>query len=157
MNTVGTLVSPIGTLRIEAVEGALTSVRRARAGEEAQAGADDALVAEAVGQLAAWFEGRTHTLDLPVQPAATPFQEEVRALVRAIPWGLTKTYGELATALGSPDASRAVGAANAANPLWIVVPCHRVLGSGGRLVGYAGGLVAKRWLLDHEAPTPVLF
>ena len=89
----------------------------------------------------------------PFQTATggTPFQREVWKALRAIPAGATKTYGQLAASLGCPTASRAVGAANGANPIGIVVPCHRVVGAHGKLTGYAGGLPRKRWLLDHES------
>jgi len=98
-----------------------------------------------------YFAGRRTTFDLPLDPRGTDFQRSVwRALVE-IPFGETTTYGVLARRIGKPDAVRAVGAANGANPLPIVVPCHRVIGSNGSLTGFGGGLPVKRWLLDHEA------
>lgn len=98
-----------------------------------------------------YFAGRRTTFDLPLEPRGTDFQRSVwRALVD-IPFGETTTYGMLARRIGKPDAVRAVGAANGANPLPIVVPCHRVIGSNGSLTGFGGGLLVKRWLLDHEA------
>ncbi|MEO8707036.1 MAG: methylated-DNA--[protein]-cysteine S-methyltransferase [Kofleriaceae bacterium] len=90
--------------------------------------------------------------DLPLAPRGSGFQELVwRALV-AIPFGETRSYGELARAIGRPAASRAVGSANSKNPISIIVPCHRVIASSGELTGYAGGMAAKRWLIDHEHP-----
>jgi len=89
--------------------------------------------------------------DLPVAPRGTGFQERVWHALLAIRFGETRSYGELARAIGRPAASRAVGTANAKNPLSIIVPCHRVIAASGELTGYAGGLAAKRWLLDHEA------
>ncbi|MFK7961927.1 MAG: methylated-DNA--[protein]-cysteine S-methyltransferase [Phycisphaerales bacterium] len=86
----------------------------------------------------------------PMAPAATPFQAQVRAALLAIPTGETRTYGQVAAAIGRPSAARAVGMANARNPLGIIVPCHRVIGASGTLTGYAGGLAAKARLLDHE-------
>ena len=98
-----------------------------------------------------YFAGDLPALDaLRVETGGTDFQRAVWAALRGIPAGATFTYGQLAAQLGRPSASRAVGAANGANPLSIVVPCHRLIGAGGALTGYAGGLARKRWLLDHE-------
>lgn len=88
--------------------------------------------------------------DVPVAPGGTPFQREVWAALRRIPAGTTATYAEMAAGIGRPAAPRAVGAANARNPIAIVIPCHRLVGSDGSLTGYAGGLPRKRWLLAHE-------
>lgn len=102
--------------------------------------------------LEAYFSGQLNALtDLPVAPMGTPFQQEVWAALRAIPVGTTWSYGQLATHLGRPAASRAIGLANGSNPVSIVIPCHRVIGASGQLTGYAGGLPRKRWLLDHES------
>ncbi len=102
--------------------------------------------------LAAWFAGDLGALDtVPTRAGGTPFQRSVWTALRAIPPGETRSYGDVATGLGKPGAARAVGRANALNPLAIVVPCHRVVGSSGTLTGYAGGLARKRWLLAHEA------
>jgi methylated-DNA-[protein]-cysteine S-methyltransferase len=90
------------------------------------------------------------TFDLPLQPKGTPFQHQVWRELRSIPYGRTISYGELARRLGRPSAQRAVGAANGRNPLPIVIPCHRVIGSDGTLTGYAGGLGIKRRLLEIE-------
>ena len=104
--------------------------------------------------LAAYFAGDRHALDaIDVDPDGTPFQQRVWAALRTIPSGTTRSYGGIARTIGMPTASRAVGAANGANPIWIVVPCHRVIGASGKLTGYAGGLDVKRWLLDHERAT----
>lgn len=101
--------------------------------------------------LDAYFAGDLAAIDaLPVATGGTPFQREVWAALRAIPAGRTLGYGELAAQLGRPGASRAVGMANNANPISIVVPCHRVIGKSGTLTGYGGGLERKRWLLEHE-------
>ena len=98
-----------------------------------------------------YFGGDLHALrDVPVRGNGTPFQEQLWSALRRIPPGRTITYGALATKIGRPNAHRAVGAANGANPVSIVVPCHRVIGHDGRLTGYAGGLERKRWLLRHE-------
>ena len=101
--------------------------------------------------LNAYFDGVLDALDgLAVDPGGTPFQQAVWSALRRVPPGETTTYASLARAIGAPTAVRAVGAANGANPIWLVIPCHRAIGSDGRLVGYAGGLERKRWLLDHE-------
>ena len=101
--------------------------------------------------LNAYFAGRVQALEgLKVAPMGTPFQRQVWAALRRIPPGKTWTYGQLATSLGRPEATRAVGAANGDNPCAVVVPCHRVIGADGKLVGYGGGLERKRWLLQHE-------
>ncbi len=104
--------------------------------------------------LAAYFAGDRDALGATaVRTAGTPFQRKVWTALRRIPAGETTTYGALARAIGAPRASRAVGLANGANPIGIVVPCHRVIGAGGALTGYGGGLERKRWLLDHERNT----
>ena len=102
-------------------------------------------------QLCEYFAGRRRAFDLPRDPTGTPFQRAVWEALAAIPYGETRSYAAIARAIGRPTATRAVGAANGRNPLSIVVPCHRVIGSGGALTGFAGGVAAKRWLLDHEA------
>jgi methylated-DNA-[protein]-cysteine S-methyltransferase len=101
-------------------------------------------------QLAEYFEGTRSVFDLPVRLEGTPFQLEVWAALRRIPFGTVATYGEIARKLGRPEAARAVGAANGRNPISIVVPCHRLVGAGGGLTGYGWGIDRKRWLLDHE-------
>ncbi len=108
------------------------------------------VLAEARRQLAAWFAGERTTFDLPLRPSGTSFQLAVWDALTRIPFGETQTYAEVARAVGRPAAARAVGAANACNPLSIVVPCHRVVGAGVALTGYAGGLSRKQWLLAHE-------
>lgn len=101
--------------------------------------------------LTAYLGSDLRALDrIPVETGGTPFQREIWAALRRIPVGRTLSYGELAEQVGKPRAVRAVGLANGANPIGIVVPCHRVVGSDGRLTGYAGGLPRKRWLLEHE-------
>jgi len=110
--------------------------------------------AEAERQLAEYFAGERRTFDLELDPRGTPFQRRVWDEVAAIPYGRTTTYGELARRLGLPRAHRAVGAANGDNPLPIVVPCHRVVGSNGHLTGYAGGTGMKAFLLGLEGPLP---
>ena len=109
-----------------------------------------AAIKEAAQQLDAYWAGELLDFDLPLAAKGTPFQQKVWSALRTIPYGTTATYGEIARKIGSPTASRAVGAANGRNPIAIVVPCHRVIGANGTLTGYAGGLDMKRALLDHE-------
>ena len=104
----------------------------------------------AVDQLASYFAGDRQWFDLDLAPRGTAFQLEVWQALRAIPYGETRSYGELAAQIGRPGASRAIGAANGNNPLSIVVPCHRVIGADGSLTGYGGGLPRKQWLLAME-------
>ena len=104
-----------------------------------------------IDRLAAYFDGDCTQLDgIDCATGGTAFQRSVWAALRRIPVGATMSYGALATAIGSPKASRAVGLANGANPIGLVVPCHRVIGADGSLTGYGGGMERKRWLLDHE-------
>ena len=108
------------------------------------------LLLEAARQLRAYFAGRLRDFCLPLDIEGTDFQKRVWRQVAAIPYGETRSYLQISTALGSPGAVRAVGAANGANPVPIVVPCHRVIGAKGKLVGYGGGLALKRRLLELE-------
>lgn len=101
-------------------------------------------------QLDEYFAGERHTFDLPLGAVGTPFQQRVWQELVRIPFGSTISYAELAERIGQPQASRAVGNANGRNPISIIVPCHRVIGSSGKLTGYAGGLHNKQWLLDWE-------
>ncbi|MGA8047208.1 MAG: methylated-DNA--[protein]-cysteine S-methyltransferase [Dermatophilaceae bacterium] len=105
----------------------------------------------AATQLAEYVLGSRRTFDLPLRPAGTPFQRDAWAALLAIPYGATRSYREQAEALGRPSAVRAVGAANGRNPIPVVIPCHRVIGAGGALTGYAGGTALKRALLDLES------
>jgi methylated-DNA-[protein]-cysteine S-methyltransferase len=111
---------------------------------------DGALLREPVRQLEAFFAGELRDFDFPLKPRGTEFQQRVWKLLREIPFGETISYGELARRAGNPAASRAVGLANGSNPISIIIPCHRVIGSNGKLTGYGGGLPNKRWLLDFE-------
>jgi methylated-DNA-[protein]-cysteine S-methyltransferase len=110
---------------------------------------DDVLL-ETARQLDAYFAGQLKSFDLPLRPKGTPFQLRVWSALRDIPFGETRSYGQLAVAIGDPSATRAVGAANGRNPIAIVVPCHRVIGADGSLTGFGGGLERKRFLLRLE-------
>lgn len=111
---------------------------------------DSSLLQGPMRQLRAFFAGELHRFDLPLAPEGTEFQKRVWDALLEIPFGETTSYGELARRLGNPTASRAVGLANGSNPIAIIIPCHRVIGSNGKLTGYGGGLPNKRWLLDFE-------
>jgi methylated-DNA-[protein]-cysteine S-methyltransferase len=147
--------SPIGPLRLLGSERELWRItmdgqRWAPEQDPSWRLADEPFTA-ARDQLGEYFAGARREFELPLHLAGTPFQQRVWSALAAIPYGAHRSYGELARELGCPGASRAVGLANGRNPIAIVLPCHRVLGAGGALVGYAGGLERKAWLLDHEA------
>ena len=108
---------------------------------------------EAVSQLQDYFKGKRTKFDLKINPKGTVFQQKVWQELMNIPFGKTINYLDLAKKLGDPKVIRAAASANGKNPLWIVVPCHRVIGTDGSLTGYAGGLWRKKWLLEHENPT----
>ncbi len=108
----------------------------------------------AVEQLEQYFAGERTVFDLPLKLTGTPFQKKVWRALQRIPFGQTRSYGQIAGSIGRPGASRAVGAANASNVLPVVVPCHRVIGADGTLTGFGGGLETKQWLLRHEGALP---
>jgi len=149
-----TMTSPIGRLTLLSDGDRLTHIlfpgEESTEADGAEAGPDLPVLAAARDQLAEYFDGTRRTFDLPLEPGGTEFQRSVWRLLLGIPFGKTTTYGQLAGKLGNPKANRAVGAANGRNPLPIVVPCHRVIGSDGKLTGFGGGLPVKQWLLEHE-------
>jgi methylated-DNA-[protein]-cysteine S-methyltransferase len=108
------------------------------------------VLASAAAQLEEYFDGSRRTFDVPLDARGTDFQRSAWRALSAIPFGTTVSYGEQAAAMGDRRKARAVGAANGRNPISIIVPCHRVIGSGGALTGFAGGIEAKAWLLEHE-------
>lgn len=151
--------SPYGPLTLVATDGLLSGLymteQRHRPPEETFGDRDADPFAEATNQLEAYFEGELKEFDLPMRLDGTPFQRTVWQQLQLIPYGETRTYGELAALLGKPNASRAVGLANGKNPIGVIVPCHRVIGTGGSLTGYGGGLDRKQRLLAFEgAATP---
>ncbi|RPI50805.1 MAG: methylated-DNA--[protein]-cysteine S-methyltransferase [Acidobacteria bacterium] len=158
------LESPIGTLTLVKTNGALSglymgnpvNVRAEMLGARADSGFEDV-----VEQLQDYFARKRTEFTVRIAPTGTAFQQRVWAKLRTIPYGETRSYGQLADAMGNRSAMRAVGAANGRNPISIIVPCHRVIGRDGTLVGYGGGLERKRFLLELEgatlAPTPRLF
>ena len=160
------LVSPVGLLTLVASDVGLRAVLWPRhdggvpasvAGARLDHG--NPVLAGAADQLRAWFDGSRRRFRLPLDPVGTDFQLAVWHRIAQVPFGATTTYGRIARDLGRDPAaaSQAVGAATGANPLSIVVPCHRVMGADGSLTGFAGGLATKRWLLDHESPQAALF
>lgn len=150
-----TLDSPVDELMITADDAGVTGIfcapHTGRAEPQPDWVRDDAGLRPVTDQLVAYFAGELQEFDVPLAAAGTPFQQEVWAALREVPYGTTTTYGALARRLGKPvGAARAIGACNGRNPISIVVPCHRVIGADGNVVGYAGGLHRKRWLLAHE-------
>jgi methylated-DNA-[protein]-cysteine S-methyltransferase len=151
--------SPIGRLEILASDKGITEIRFAGAPKKARAGKApvkkpappaDPILAACVLELDEYFAGQRTEFTVALDLEGTPFQKKVWAKLLKVPCGWTTSYGELAKAVGRPGAARAVGGANHRNPVSIIVPCHRVVGSGGSLTGYGGGLARKRWLLEHE-------
>jgi methylated-DNA-[protein]-cysteine S-methyltransferase len=156
-----TVDCPLGPLLVARDEVGITALLlptgRRRAEPHASWLRDDAAFDDVREQLAGYFAGTRLDFELPLHLTGSPFQRRVWAALHEIPCGETRSYGQLAAALGAPTASRAVGAANGQNAVAIVVPCHRVIGADGSLTGYGGGLDAKRWLLGHEALHAGLF
>ena len=151
-----TIWSPVGELTLVADERGLAAILwendkpdRVRLGTLNEK-PDHPVLVETERQLGEYFAGERRSFDVPLSFAGTDFQKRVWAALLAIPFGETRSYGEIADQLGAPGASRAVGAANGRNPISIIAPCHRVVGSNGKLTGFAGGLEAKAFLLDLE-------
>jgi methylated-DNA-[protein]-cysteine S-methyltransferase len=145
------LATPVGTLTLVAGDLGLRGVLfPGEAPPESAVGAHP-LLAATQRQLLEYFDGERRTFELPLDPVGTPFQRRCWLALSSIPYGRTISYGEQARRLGHPRAARAVEAANARNPISIVLPCHRVVGADGALTGYGGGLDTKRALLEHEA------
>ena len=149
-----TVSSPVGTLTLAGVGSALMHLRMTGQTHEpdrsAWAPAEPDAFGDVAEQLTAYFAGALTEFSVDVRLVGTPFQRRVWEALRAIPYGETRSYGQVAAQIGVPAAARAVGLANARNPIAIIVPCHRVIGSGGRLTGYGGGLDRKRALLAVE-------
>lgn len=142
--------SPIGPLGLVATREGVSVIEFAEGRGIDRSPPDNPHLRSAVTQLGEYFAGERRTFDLALAPHGTEFQLAAWRVLTTIPFGETMTYGEQAAAMGRPRAVRAVGGANGRNPLAIVVPCHRVIGSTGQLTGYASGLERKRWLLDFE-------
>jgi len=147
--------TPIGELLLVADDDGLTEIHfRVEDRQSCLSGKGQArlpVLHRAIEQLTEYFEGKRKTFDVPLSLRGTTFQLECWLALQRIPFGATATYGEIARTIGRPAAVRAVGAANGANPIPIIVPCHRVIGSNGSLTGFGGGIDVKRWLLDFES------
>lgn len=139
--------SPVGPLTIAEQDGAITHILFGSCDE---AGDKTLVLEEAERQLAEYFQGARREFDLPLKPSGTEFQKKVWKALEAIPYGETRSYGDIARAVGREKAFRAVGMANHNNPISIVIPCHRVIGANGAMTGYGGGLDKKRFLLRLE-------
>lgn len=154
MRTHAVVDSPLGPLTLVAEDDALVGLymdEQSHLPDPAALGArDDEALPALKQQLTAYWAGELTDFDVPVRASGTVFQQRVWAALRTIPYGQTWSYGRLAAEIGQPTASRPVGLANGRNPVGIVVPCHRVVGSSGSLTGYAGGVHRKQWLLAHE-------
>lgn len=143
--------SPLGFTKIDGDQEGINSVTVLNSEEKITDVIPDCLQ-DCVYQLQEYFEGKRTQFDLKLNPEGTDFQKRVWQELLSIPFGKTMSYLELSKQLGDVKAIRAVANANGKNPLWIIVPCHRVIGSDGSLTGYAGGLHRKQWLLEHESP-----
>ena len=143
------VASPVGTLKLAEENGAVTELRFEEwDGKTAQR--ETELLCRAQRELREYFAGQRREFTLPLSPAGTEFQRRVWKALLTIPYGETRSYGEIAAMIGSPKASRAVGSANHRNPISILIPCHRVIGADGSLTGYGGGLEVKTALLELE-------
>ncbi|MGJ8732057.1 MAG: methylated-DNA--[protein]-cysteine S-methyltransferase [Cellulophaga sp.] len=142
--------TPLGIAKLEGDEDGLSVISVLDDGEITEVIPE--VLEDAVYQLQEYFRGERTKFSLTLNPTGTEFQKKVWDALLQIPYGKTYSYLELSKVLGDPKAIRAVAAANGKNPLWIMVPCHRVIGSDGSLTGYAGGLHRKKWLLEHESP-----
>ena len=140
--------SPIGVVRITEADGFITLIELIDAADISTA--PTLLLHEVALQILDFLDGKRQLLDFPIRMVGTPFQQRVWRALQQIPYGTTRTYGEIAAAVGNPRASRAVGMACNKNPLLLIVPCHRVVGVNGKLIGFAYGTAAKRWLLELE-------
>ncbi len=148
------LHSPVGLLELTASDRGLASVHFRDTDHPIRS---SPVIAQAKTQLERYFDGELTEFDLPLDMGGTAFQQSVWQQLLSIPFGATSSYSEIASRLNHPKAVRAVGAANGQNPVAIIVPCHRVIGKGGGLTGYAGGLQRKAWLLRHESREPDLW
>lgn len=143
--------TPLGYTKIEGSHEGLTSISVLES-QEKESLVIPQVLEDAVYQLREYFEGSRQKFDLRLNPEGTEFQKRVWKALLDVPYGKTVSYWDLSNILGDVKAIRAVAAANGKNPLWIVIPCHRIIGSDGSLTGYAGGIHRKKWLLDHENP-----
>lgn len=148
----GFLETPIGLLQVSESRGGIIDVRFA-GGRRPVVSDSSPKLEKCLRQLREYFAGQRKSFDLNLEPNGTDFEKQVWSEVLKVPFGETSSYGAIASTLGREGAARAVGGANGKNPIVVIIPCHRVLGSGGGLVGYGGGLWRKKWLLGHEQPS----
>jgi methylated-DNA-[protein]-cysteine S-methyltransferase len=144
--------TPIGTAKIEGNNDGITSITVLNEAIPTSK-TSPACLQDCLQQLKEYFTGNRKNFNLKLNPQGTDFQKKVWEALQNIPFGKTRTYLEQSKVLGNVKAIRAVAGANGKNPIWIVIPCHRIIGSDGSLTGYAGGLWRKKWLLEHENPT----
>jgi methylated-DNA-[protein]-cysteine S-methyltransferase len=144
--------SPIGTLHLKADGESLTAAHFSNEKSDVSSihQSDHPVIQQAIRQLNEYFGGQRTAFDLPLSPSGTGFQQSVWKKLQEIPFGKTISYGGLAERLGDINKVRAVGKANGKNPIPVIIPCHRVIGADNKLIGYAGGIERKRWLLQHE-------
>lgn len=140
--------SPVGHLLLSSDEIGLTTLLRTN--DPLSSSPTDAVLMQTISQLDEYFAGSRTTFTIPLHPQGTPFQQACWKALQTIPYGEVRTYGQQAQIIGRPHAVRAVGGANHRNPICIIIPCHRVIGANGALIGYGGGLDMKQWLLIHE-------
>ena len=150
--------SEIGVIELTATETALKSLIFVEQATkiEPDSGLLPSLLARSLAQLDEYFKGQRREFNLPLEPDGTEFQQQVWRQLLTIPYGHTASYLDIARRLGNPKAIRAVGAANGRNPISLIIPCHRIIGRNGSLIGYGGGLWRKEWLLNHEGCQPQL-
>lgn len=151
MKEIAFINTPLGVAKIEGDQDGISEITVSENGEEITQVIPE-ILEDAVYQLREYFEGARQEFTFTLNPEGTDFQKKVWNALAEIPFGKTVSYLELSKNLGDTKAIRAVASANGKNPIWIVVPCHRVIGSDGSLTGYAGGLHRKQWLLEHESP-----
>ena len=142
--------TPLGWIEMACSERGLCALRALDVAPSPMIPISHPILEKCAQQLDEYFRGERKTFDIPLDAGGTAWQNRVWTALHEIPFGTTATYGEVARTLGAPSASRAVGAANGRNPIWVIVPCHRVVGASGALVGYAGGMSRKQQLLDLE-------
>lgn len=152
MITTAFIETPLGIASITGDEEGISEISITNNTEEEHSNTIPEILKDAVTQLQDYFEGKRDHFNIKLNPSGTDFQKKVWKELTKIPFGKTVTYLDIAKNLGDPKCIRAAASANGKNPLWIVIPCHRVIGSDGSLTGYAGGLWRKKWLLEHESP-----
>lgn len=143
--------SPLGWIEVGGNSRAIQSLNFAE--EQREGFSSNLMVEKAVRQIREYFEGKRREFDVVIDPQGTPFQKAVWRQLLKVPYGRTASYGDIARSVGNPRAVRAVGGANGRNPIAIIVPCHRIIGSDGSMTGYGSGIWRKEWLLDHEGRT----